>query len=860
MATPTLISSSRRGRCRADLARLTIVSAWRRGRRLVGTAVAVVLGVAFLTGTLVLGDTLKANFDRLFAEVSAGTDVVVRNATAVDPDSARDQGRGLIDASIVDIVRRVEGVAGAEAQILGYGSLIGRDGDAIGGNGPPRQAGSWITTPELNPYRLVEGRAPQAPDEVVVNRGAAHDGHLKVGDHTVVQTPQPVEVTIVGIATFGDADGLGQTTFTGFTLAAAQANVTRQPDRVSTILARAAPGVSAEALRDRIAAALPTGVEAITGEQLADERVDAIASTFLNLPRGFLIVFAMIALVVATLTINNTFSITIAQRTKELALLRAVGASRRQLRRSVSIEAAAVGLGAALVGVVAGLGVAGLLKGLFDAVGGALPAGGLRIRPTSIAIGIAVGVIVTLLAAQIPARRAAAVSPITALREVEIESGRLTRTRTTAGVSLVAAGLVATLAAAVGGVLPLAGLGALLLVVGALSVAPAALPPVAGALGGPLRRLRSGGQLAEENARRNPRRTAATATALVVGVAVVSLFTVLTASLKATLNDDVTEGFAADLSVNTAFFGGGQLSPRIIDELRALPEVARAVGVGQGPVVLDGDTTTITATDADTIDRVVDVRTTSGSLASLGMDGIAISTTRASEEDWSVGTTIDVTFSDGSTQPVTVRAVYDNNRLIGGVVVPWELWAGHTAQPTNRTAFIDTRPGVDPDAARQAIEPIAKRYGGDVQDRAEYASAATGGLDLLLTIIYALLALAVIIALLGIANSLSLAVYERRREIGLLRAVGQTRRQARSVLRLESIIVSSFGTAVGLALGGYLGWALFATVSDNDTTFALPIAQLAIVAFVGALAGVIAARRPARRAARLDILDALAAQ
>jgi putative ABC transport system permease protein len=837
------------------MVKLTLESLWARRRRSVGTCVAVALGVAFLVGTLLLGDTLSANFERLFTQVSADTDVVVRNATATsfEPDATR----GLVDESLLQSVRQVNGVQHAEAQVLGYGSLLGRDGGAIGGNGPPRQAGSWITDPALNPYRLVEGRAPRGPHEVVVNRGAAKSGGLKLGDTTVVQTPDPVRVTIVGIATFGDLDGLGDTTFTAFTLTAAQENVTRQPGKVSTVLVKAVPGVASNELRDRIAHVLPHGVEAITGQQLIDEQLDAL--TFLDAIRVFLVVFAGIALVVAMLTINNAFSITVAQRTRELALLRAVGASRKQLRRSMSIEALAIGLTGSLLGAVAGFGVASGLKAVFDAFGGALPAGGLTVRPLAIGIGFAVGLLVPLVAAQLPARRAAAIPPVAALRELDHETRRRVGLRTGIGAGLLLAGAGTGLEAPSGdGSVILAALASAVVVVGTLMVAPAVLPSIAAAFGAVLTRMRGvTGRFAAQNARRNPTRAAATAAALVVGIAVVSLITVFVASLRATLDANVDTAFRANLVVNTEFFGGSQLSPRALDALRASPVVSRAVGIAQAPILLDGESTTITATDVDLVGSVVNVETNAGSLHDLGNDGIAVDHSTARDNKWTLGTRVGATFSDGATEAVTVRAIFDRNQLLGEVVMPTALWTVHTAQPTLRRAFIVTNPGVTLAQARRAIVPIAERYGAEVQDRAEYTTAATGGLDLLLGVVYVLLALAIVIALLGIANTLSLAVYERRREIGLLRAVGESRRQVRSVLRLESFIVSSFGTVLGLVLGAFLGWVLFATVSDNGT-FSMPLGPLVVIATGGGVAGVLAAWRPARRASRVAILDSIA--
>jgi putative ABC transport system permease protein len=752
----------------------------------------------------------------------------------------------------------VTGVAGAEGQIVGYGSLLGRDGTAIGGNGPPRQAGSWITDAALNPYRLVQGRAPSAPGEVVVNRGAAKAGSLRVGDVTTLQTPQPVTVRIVGLATFGTADGFGRTTFAGFTLADAQANVTHQPGRVSSIVVRAGAGVSSDTLRDRIRSVLPPGVEAITGHQLTQERIDNISSTFLDLLRTFLVVFAVVALVVATLSINNTFAITVAQRTRELALLRAVGASRRQVRATVSLEALTIAIVAASLGVIGGLGVAGLLKGMFDAFGFGLPAGGLTIHTSSMVIGAGAGVLATLLAAQLPARRASRVAPISALREAESEPRALTRRRIVTGATLAGAGGVVAVAGAVTGPAILAAPGALALIIGALVLAPVAIVPAARVVGGLLRRVRPiSGKFAEENARRNPRRTAATATALVIGVAVVSMFTLFTASLKATLDGQVRNGVTTDLVVSTPSFGGGRLSPQLVDQLRGSPLVERAVGLGGGPVKIGSESTTVSATDAAQLGSVMRFDTIAGSVAGLGSDGIAVAKSAATRRHWNLGTPVTFTFPGGSTAQTTVRAIYDHADLLDDITMPAALYDAHTVQPTDTVVFVATRPGVPRDAARRTLTPLAIANGGSLQDISHYATSTTSGLNTLLGIVYVMLALAVLIALLGIANTLSLAVYERRRELGLLRAVGQSKRQVRSVLRLESVIVSTFGTALGLVLGGFLGWVLAVTAGSDH--FSFPIVQITIVAVLGGIAGVLAAIRPARRAARLPILDAIAA-
>src|SRR5947209_3861701 len=389
---------------------LTRKSLWAHKRRLVGTLLAVFLGVSFLSGTLVLSDTLRSNFDVLFADANAGTDAMVRSTTIIQADRAGpgggEQQRGLIDAALASRVSAVDGVARAVPTVSGIGQLLGKNGKGIGGNGPPTMAGNWIDDPDLNPYRLVEGRAPETDAEVVINRGAAKTGDLKVGDTTTVQVPDPVRVMIVGIATFGKADGLGQGTFTAFTLHGAQRYLTGGAatgdgptvGRVSGVAVKAAPGVSQSELVDRIKSALPQGTEALTGAQLTKETTDEIGSQFLNMFTSFLAVFAGIALLVATFSIHNTFSILVAQRTRESALLRALGAGRGQVLAWGVAEALVVGVVASAVGLVGGVAIAGLLKGLFDSFGFALPAGGLVFRTSTVVVSMTVGIVVTLLA------------------------------------------------------------------------------------------------------------------------------------------------------------------------------------------------------------------------------------------------------------------------------------------------------------------------------------------------------------------------------------------------------------------------------------------------------------------------------
>ncbi|HZD70748.1 MAG TPA: ABC transporter permease, partial [Actinomycetes bacterium] len=396
------------------MVRVNLKSLWAHKRRFAGTLLAVLLGVAFLSGTLVLGDTLRANFDTLFASVTADTGAVVRSATKVDSSPA--SPRGPIDQSLVDRIEAAPGVAGVQPVVAGLGQIVRRDGKALTAMGPPL-ASTWIADHRLTPYRLVEGRAPQRPDEVVINRGAAKKADLHVGDRTAIETPRRVPVTVAGIATFQDADGFGGSTYVGFSLQGAQQHLIRQPGKVTSILVKAAPGVSQQELVQGLRPLLPVGVEAITGAQLVDESVTDINEGFLGLFRTFLLVFAGIALFVAMFSIANTFSIVVAQRTRESALLRAIGASRRQVLASVGLEAVAVGLVASVAGLAGGIGIATGLKAIFAGLGFPLPTSGLVFKASNAVISLGVGVGTTLLAGVLPAVRASRVAPLAALRE-----------------------------------------------------------------------------------------------------------------------------------------------------------------------------------------------------------------------------------------------------------------------------------------------------------------------------------------------------------------------------------------------------------------------------------------------------------
>ena len=842
---------------------VTLRGVWANRSRLVGTVMAVALGVSFLAGALALSDTLRANFDQIFTAANAGTDAVVQSSTTLG--SGVEATRTLISSTLVSRVRQVPGVADAQAQIVGYGELIGANGKGIGGNGPPRLAGNWITDPALNPYLLVAGRPPNGLDEVVINRGAAVAGHLHVGQVTVVDTPQPVIVYIAGIATFGTNDGIGKQTFTAFSLAGAEKYVTGRPGQTSSILVKADRNVTQAELVSRLQAVLPAGIEAISGTQSTANDINALNGEFLNFLSAFLIVFAAIALVVASFTITNTFSILVAQRTRDTALLRLVGATRRQVHGAVLTESALVGAFASGLGLAGGLAIAAGLKGLFDSFGFSLPARGLVVRPTTVWVSMVVGTLLTVVAGLAPAARAARVAPLEALRHSAAEPVSPSRRRTIAGMGLgvVAVSLVVAGArtSGSGGFGPV-GLGAAAAIAAMVLLGPAAARRAVAILGWPLRRCGgAAGELAADNARRNPRRSAAAATALMVGVTVVTLFTVLAASFKTSITTNVNESFTGQIAVTSGSFGGGGLSPQLAAAIGRLPQVDTAAALTSGDARLDGTSHKVSVIDPTRIGSVLDLHTTAGTLASLGDDHIAVSAHQATASHLHVGAPVTVTLPDGSSHLVRVGAVYPWRDVVGDYLLPVGLWAPHVAQNLDATVFVKLRPGGDVAAVEAQVRHLAASYGNpSVVDHAGFVADVAKGVTFFVGIVYALLALAVVIAVLGIANTLSLSIHERRREIGVLRAVGQTRRQLRAMIRLESATLAVFGALGGVGLGTLIGWGLAEATShaQDAATFTAPTGQLLLVVALGALAGIMAAIRPARRAAQLPVLAALA--
>jgi putative ABC transport system permease protein len=836
---------------------------WARKRRLIGTSLAVVLGVAFLAATLVLGATMRSGFKQAFTDANRGIDVEVRSPDEMG--SADDSVRNAIPASVVDQVAAVPGVRAAVPSVEGTATILGKDGKRIGGDGPPTTGTNWVADPGLNPYRLAEGRAPQAPGEVVIDRGAAKDGDLHVGDTTTVLTPQPVQVTVVGIATFGDLDSLGPTTYTAFTLPQASELFAQRPDTISAVLVAADAGISRETLRDEIIEKVPARIEALTQEQLTAEQQQDIGDDFLNMFQTILLAFAGIALVVATFSIHNTFSILVAQRTRESALLRAIGASRRQVVGSVALEALIIGVVASAIGFAAGLGLAAGLTALMSGAGLGLPTSGLVVTSGTVIVAGLVGVLTTIVASVSPAIKASRVAPLAALRDVAVDRSGTSKVRAIAGLVIAAAGaaVVVTASSSADGALARAGLGALAMLVGFVVLGPVVARPSAAALGVAASATRGfTGRLARRNAMRNPRRIAGSASALMVGTAVVALFTTFGASVKASINDMVDKNFSGDLVVTQTDFSGAAIDPAMAPAIAALPEVAGSVGAAAGTARVDGATESPMATEPAALAKVLDLEDKAGSMADVGPGEVAVGERYAADHHLQLGSVVPVTFVDGTTVNLTVADIFGREDVMSNIIMDRADWTPHaTTQDADVVVFVTLEDGVTEAAGKAAVTTVTEQHGApDPLTRDEYVGSVGKQVDQMLYVIYGLLGIAVLIALMGIGNTLALSIHERTRELGLLRAVGQERRQLRSALRWESVIVAVFGTVGGLGLGTFLGWGLMRAMKAEGAfgVFQAPVVPLAVILGLAALAGVVAAVRPARRAARMDVLSAIA--
>ena len=816
--------------------------------RLALTALAVILGVAFVAGTLVFTDTMGRQFDQLFAKTGKGVAVQVRAKKVIDSPDGSDVPS--VPASLVGVISGVPGVARAHGEVNGFAALVGKDGKVVGGSGPPQLGVEW--DPDDRDFPMKAGRGPARPGEVAVDEKAAQKAGLTVGDRTrvLVQGP-PQDVTVVGIVDSGNLLGA---TVVEFDQATAQ-RLLLKPGRFTDIKVVSTGGVSETTLRDRIAAVLPSpAYEAITGTKMREENESDVAK-ILSFVQTFLLVFAVISIFVGAFIIFNTFSMLVAQRSRELALLRAVGASRRQVTRAVLGEAVGVGIVGSTLGLAAGAGLALLLQAAFRATGADL-GGDLTFTYKPVVWSYAVGVIVTVLAAYFPARRASRIPPVAAMRDDVALPQRSLRVRLVLGLVITLAGAVLSGFGLGGAPIAMLGVGAALVFLGVAMLAPVISRPVVRVLGAPYPRLfRMPGRLATKNAQRNPRRTAATASALMIGLALVSAINVMSSSAKASVSGQVDKVFAADYMVTAASPGFDPAPPA--EAIRAVPGVRLATTVYQGRFKSGTRQHEFAAAErpGDLV-RSAKLTLRTGS-ADLGRDGILIDESTAVSDKLTVGSTVAATFADGATERLRVDGIYAKNQLLGSRVLALPVVRAHNPHPAGAGILVNTDHA---DAAtKAAIERALSAYPNlKVQDQSDVKKSAEKSIDQLVTLLTVLLALSIIIAALGIINTLALSVIERTREIGLLRAVGTSRRQTRRMIRLESVVIAVFGGLLGIAIGVVFGIAIQHAVSDQGLdVLSVPVPTLVAYVVLSAVIGVLAAVWPAWRASRLDILKAI---
>ena len=831
--------------------RTTLRSLLARKLRLLLSGLAVVLGVAFVSGTFVLTDTLGKVFDDLFEDVNAGSSVAVRGVPSLEGGIPP-----AVDAALVERVRAVDGVVEAVGRVTGYAELV-VDGEPIENTGGPSigvdlQAGSALET-----LTVREGRPPVGPAEVAIDAATAERVGIAVGDEIQVAVAGGLrDVTVTGTVGLGDTDGFAGAALTAFDLETAQA-VLGQPGTFQEIAVAGEDGVDDADLATRIGAVLPEAVEAVTAAQASAE-TSAEIKEGLGFFTTALLVFAGISLFVGAFLIFNTFSMLVAQRAKELALLRALGASRRQVTGSVLVEALVVGLFASIIGFALGVGVAVGLRGLLAALGIDLPEGDLVLAPRTLVVSLVVGVGVTAFAALLPARRAARVAPVEAMRDSGPAEERSLRRRGVVGAVLLLAGVVLLAVGLAQVELVVVGLGAAVTFFGVATLSPLVARPVASVLAAPFARMGVPGRLGRANAVRSPRRTSATAAALMIGLALVSAVSVLGASLKESVGAVVDRSFGADFVLTSSSFQG--FSSTVADRLREAPELDSVLAVRSSELRVRDTTADVTGLDPDAALDVLQIDVVEGDLSSLDEGALAVQDTVADALGLSIGDRVPVTWSETGDAELVIGAVYAANDFLSRLAVGEQVFVDNTGSDLLEAIGVTTADGTSAADARRAVDAVvADLPTVQVQDQAEFIEGQRGQVDQLLNAITVLLVLSVVIAVLGIVNTLALSVVERTRELGLLRAVGLQRRQLRRMIRVESVVIALYGALLGLVVGIGFGWALVRALRDQGITeFSLPVGRLVLVVVAAAFAGVLAAALPARRAARLDVLEAVA--
>lgn len=842
------------------MTRVTLRDLLARKLRLALTALAIVLGVTFVTGTLILTDTLNRTFDTLVGTAYQHVSFQVRGTAAFGSETAAavngTADRKPIPAAVAVAIRRVPGVADVDPSVAGYAQFVS-GGNAIGGAGSALGF-SFAPNQQQSPVRLVEGRAPSAPDDVVIDRGTAMKYRFRIGDRVrVLSDGPPRSFVITGIVTFGNADNLAGATLAGFDLPTAQAlfNTRGEYDTIDVL---AKPGADSSRLQRAIARILPPGIQVVSGQTVAGELSSAVSDALSPLSTA-LLVFALISLFVGGFTIFNTFSITVGQRTRELALLRMVGAGRRQVFRSVLGEATLVGLAASLIGLGLGVLAAVALKALLGAFGVTLPSAPLVFEPRTVVLALATGVGVTVISAIGPARRAVRIAPVAALLAVHEEQPESLQRRVTIGGLAATGGIAALVAGSVAPAILLVGIGAVGVFLAAGMLAPVVARPMSGALGRPLSALLGPpGRLGRENSMRSPVRTSQTAAALMVGVALVSAVAVLGSSLSRSARSNLESAVTAQDIITGPSSG---FSTSVSAAVSRIPGVSAVTSVYKGQFELRGSLSALDAVTIVGLQRTVHLQIAAGSgTPALAAGRLLIDTTTASAEHLSVGSVVPVTFAQIGPSTMRIGGIFSANPLIGSYVVSAGFFVSHFHDPLPIAVLISTRLGAR--GVESAINNYLNVYPNvGVQSRAQFEQSQQATVSQELGLVYVLLALAIVVALIGIVNTLMLSVFERTRELGLLRAVGMKRRQVREMIRAEAVIIALFGAIIGVIIGTGLGVALAASLGQlGITELTVPFGSLLGFVILAVPLGLIAAGWPARRAAKLDVLAAIATQ
>ncbi|MGW7018735.1 ABC transporter permease [Streptomyces decoyicus] len=836
--------------------------------RLMMTALAVLLGVAFVAGTLIFSDTVGEAIKKASAKNLKGVAVSVQ---AVSDDNAPPTGKDgkrttLLDDKLVNTVRALPGVQSVRRNVAGTATLAGPDGIPIG-KGWQNIATNFQPDKDGydERYPLMEGRGPAAANEIALDEATAKAAGHKVGDSVRFATDGPVLTKkLVGIVTTEDPQVTAGGSLALFDTATAQ-KLYLHPGQFDELVVGAAPGTDQQALTAKVREVLPKDrAEATSGTALAAEQSRMITEQNKSLSQT-LLVFAGIALFVGIFIIANTFTMLISQRSREIALLRAVGASRRQVVRSVLAEAGLLGLVSSVIGLGLGAGIAVGLRAVLDANGAGFPDGPVIVSPTAVLSALGVGVVVTVLAAWLPSRKAAKIAPVEALNTVEAPPAlRSLVIRNSLGTVVTGLGVavmfyVTTLKSSDD--LPVAMAGSMLTLTGVIILAPLLSRPLVSLAGVVTTRLFGiGGKLAKENALRNPRRTAATASALMIGLTLITGMTVVGNSAQQAMDKMTANGLKADYKIATSTFIG--LDTKLSQKVAQIPGVEAMAPLRNSGVETGDSSLNLVGTDLAAIGRVAQLDFTSGSLTAPGADGIAVSRTAAKEHGWQTGDTFDGTFFDKKKAKLKIVGIYADNPVVGEAIGATSLVDPHLTELKNDELLVKAADGPKEELEKQIRHALGDSPLLKVQDHADLRKENAGQIETVLYIVYGLLGMAVIIAVVGVVNTLAMSVFERTREIGMLRAIGLARSGIKQMVRLESVVISLFGAVLGIGVGVFLSWAGGNLVSQGLPTYELllPWGRLGLFLLIALVVGVLAALWPARRAARLNVLEAIGAQ